>query len=85
MRARLQTHINRTVFQQRLVFHGSDSIHLGMRLPTFPVKSLTDNTALMHNHRTNHRIRTDISPPSFGQLDATSHVFLFNLYHNLCI
>lgn len=75
MRARLQTYVYRTLFQQFGITHRTDRVHLGMRSAATHVVSLADNLPVVYNDSPHHRIRCCAIKPVACQLYATGHVF----------
>ena len=82
MGTRLETHIYRSLAQQRFV-NGLDrckGIHFGMSLTTTHMISLTDDTATMHYHRPHHRIGTGVVLSAGRKLQTSAHIFFVFRY-----
>ena len=73
-----ETYIDSRIPQKRFIPNGSHRIHFGMRFATFAMKPFPYDLPFMHNHRTDHRIRSRIAFSAPCKLDAAGHIFLFD-------
>ena len=73
-----ETYIDSRIPQKRFIPNGSHRIHFGMRFATFAMKPFPYDLPFMHNHRTDHRIRSRIAFSTPCKLDAAGHIFLFD-------
>ena len=83
MRTRLERHIHRSLFQQRLIRHRSNRIWLSMRLSRTMMIPLTNDFTIKHNYRPNHRIRRCLPLSHSSQLQTPRHIqFILRSTHN---
>ena len=87
--AGLQRHIDRGVFEKRLILrpHRSEGVHLCMCLPTTDMIALTDNPVVTDNDRPHHRVRLCRIPAVSRQLQTAAHIsliYFFLILHNSC-
>ena len=76
MGTRFQTHINRSIFQQMLIFflHRSQSIHLRMSFSASHVIPFSNDSPLTNNNSPHHRVGLCILLSVASQLNATVHI-----------
>lgn len=81
MGTRFEAHIESGIPQKRFIPDGSHRIHFGMRFAALAMKPFTYDLSFMHNHRTDHRVRSRIALSSPRKFYAAGHIFLFDNHH----
>ena len=76
MRARFQSHINGAFRKQILIRNTTDRFNFGMWRTVFFVPAFAYYFALVHNHRTHHRVGTDAAKSKTGKLVVFGEVGL---------